>query len=193
VHHARRRLDEDGGVGVHASHAEHLACRRHEVFGEGARMRRAQAGQVRAHQRPSRAAVVAVPAAGVGVDGHLFAEAQARDVVPDAVDDSHHLVAGSEREDGEELPLVQVQVGPADAGLEHLDPHLARARFRGRDLANREGPRGVVHDRFHEHPPDGPSYGWSVRGGSPRGDDVRGGQHVQVLDHCDGIRGSEHE
>ena len=62
------------------------------------------------------------------------------------------FVSGSQGELGEELAVVDMQVGAADSGL--LDPYadLSWFRIRGRNLPDRETARAIVDNGFHAAP-----------------------------------------
>jgi hypothetical protein len=95
-------------------------------------------------------AVLAVPAVHVRVDRDVLADAEALGPLAQRVDRSDQFVTGRQRELGEELAVVDVQVGAADAGLLHAYPHLTRSGVRGRDLPDRVLARGVVDNGFHQ-------------------------------------------
>ena len=67
-------------------------------------------------------------------------------------DDADELVAEYPGKLDLPPPLVDVEVGAADAGALHLDERLARAGPRGIHLLDREMSLPLVHERPHPYP-----------------------------------------
>lgn len=149
VHDARRRFDEKGSVGGHALDREDLPSGSEDVFGERARPVRSHAGQVGAQDGATGAAEVAPPATGVGIDRDLLADPNGIDALPDGGHGAYDLVAGSQWEGGEELSVVQMQVGAADSGPQHTDEHFVGTGLRRGDFGDRKAAGPVVDDRLH--------------------------------------------
>src|SRR5690348_12458483 len=59
---------------------------------------------------------------------------------------------GRQRELGEELAVVDVEVRAADPGLTDADADLPGLRIRCRDVPDRKASRGIVDNGFHAAP-----------------------------------------
>jgi len=80
---------------------------------------------------------IGADAAGVAEPGDAdpLAEAQPRYARPDRLDAADDLVTGDDRRFRiGQVSVQNMQVGATDAAGEHLDPHLALARFAVRQL-----------------------------------------------------------
>src|ERR1039457_7107243 len=93
-----------------------------------------------------------MPAVHVGIDRDVLAEAEPLSAVAESVHRPDQFMAGGQRELGEELAVVDMQVCAADSGLLDPDPHLTRFRLWCRDLRDGETTRGVVDNGFHAAP-----------------------------------------
>jgi urease gamma subunit len=149
VHGTCRRLGKYGGVRVDALDREDQVLPDGHVLREEPRVVAAQAFHVAAQNQPAGQAIVAVPAVDVGVDGYLLAELEAGDPVAKLVDGSYQLMARNQREDGVEVPVVDVEVCATEPDLVHFDAHFARARLGVGDLPYGVLPGGVVDDSLH--------------------------------------------
>ena len=116
----------------------------HQVLGVPAVEVPAGEAGVEAQVLPARHTEAAHPA-GVGQprDAHPVARREAGAPVARPVDHAHHLVARDHQvAGGRQVPLGQVEVGPADAAHRDPDPDLARTRLGDRTLHPGEGSRG---------------------------------------------------
>ena len=133
----------------------HGVCRRDaQVLGKRAVAVHAHALRVLAQVTPARQAVAAHPADDVALAVHQVALLEALHQAPDLLDDSYELVAddhrGLDRALGPVVPVVDVDVRPADRGLLDADKDVARAGKGHRSLNELEaGPRPCLGDRSH--------------------------------------------
>src|SRR5207244_8015804 len=109
-----------------------------QVLGEGAGAVDADALGVFAQVATAGQAVAAVPADDVPLAADDLTGAEILDARADLDDPADELVADHERHrDGllrPGIPVVDVQVGAADAGTQHLDQHVVHADPGNRDL-----------------------------------------------------------
>ena len=79
-----------------------------------------------------------------------FAEARRIDAFAQRIDQAEELVADHPRIAGERvMAVIDMDVGAADAGEFHLDPHLAGRRLRQRARLQRQAPGLFDHDAAH--------------------------------------------
>src|SRR5207247_4763752 len=94
----------------------------------------ADADAVGAQHAPTSQAVAAAPAHDVALGADKLADVHRLDALAHLGDLAHELVPDHERQLQGRLspvvPCVDVQVGSADAGAQHANQDLARARLR---------------------------------------------------------------
>src|SRR6185437_5916946 len=88
----------------------------------------------------------------VRVDRDVLAEPEPLGALAQRVHRPDELVRGSQRELGEELAVVDVEVRAADPCLANADADLPGLRIRWRDDTDREAFRGIVDNGFHASP-----------------------------------------
>src|SRR5580700_5333738 len=93
-----------------------------------------------------------MPAVNVGVDRDVFPDAEPLGSVAERIHRPDQFMAGGQRELGEELAVVDMEVRSADPCLLYSDAHLAWSGNWCRDLRDRETTRGVVDNGFHAAP-----------------------------------------
>jgi hypothetical protein len=88
-------------------------------------------------------------AVDVGVDRDVLADPETVYPVAEGVDGPDELVARYERELGEKLAFVNMEVGTADPRLGDADTYLACLDAGRGDLFDCEVARCVINDGFH--------------------------------------------
>src|SRR5262249_17932635 len=128
VHRVPQRVEERGDlVGNLLRHPEDVERREGDVLGEAAGPVDAQAHGVPAQVALPGAAVPAVATGDVPLAAHPVADLEAGDLGAELGDLAHELVPDHHRDlDGllrPRVPVPDVNVGAADAGLADLDQH----------------------------------------------------------------------
>ena len=154
MHRHRQRLAErTGGHRQPLGQLVHGLRGHHQLVGQAAVDRGADAQPVGAAVVLALEAVLAVPAAvGVGLDRHAVADRQVRrDVRGDRADRPGHLVPERARHLHAVAPGDGAAVGPADRDRVDVDEDLARGELRGRDLLDGDvaGAGSELHQCAH--------------------------------------------
>ena len=137
-----------------ARQGQHIRRRHHDVFGKRAVAVDADDARVLADMAVARAALEAMPADDVSFGGDELTDPQARDAIPEPLNLTGELVT---HHDGRldatlrpRIPIGDVEIGAADAGMPDGDQHFAGARGRlGHGLHGQSGRALFLHDGLH--------------------------------------------
>ena len=124
--------------------------RQHDLLGERAVAAHAQPDRVRAEVPAAGPAVAAAAADDVALAADDVADCEVVDVAAELEDLADELVADDERRPdrllGPGVPVGDVEVGAADAGLQDADPDVVDAHRRLRHVAQLEAGAGIRLD-----------------------------------------------